>query len=82
MRPLLLLLGVWALAACGPNEDDGITVQGVDPTDANGDLAPDSSLRSGVPGLAPDADIAPEVEQAPEQTLGPDSLQVPSEADS
>ena len=66
MRPALfaLALGI-ALAACGDDPDVApVTVDGVDPVQTDGDLAPEA-------GLAPDTDLTPETELAPADSLAP-----------
>lgn len=68
---LLLLSAVLALAACGADEPV-TTIDGIDPVQTDGDLAPDATVQPGG-DLAPEASTAPEPPLAPEQTLQPDS---------
>lgn len=73
----LLLVGAFGLAACGGASDApaDVTVEGVDPADGGGTLAPDSTLQPGS-GLAPEPDVAPEPDLEPDATLQPDSAGV------
>jgi hypothetical protein len=68
-----LLLAALGLAACGPSDDAPVVVEGVDPVESDGDLAPDPTLRPGDAGLAPEADVTPAPDLAPEGALQPDS---------
>ena len=70
----LLLVLVLALAGCAePDAPAPTTIEGVDPVQADGDLAPNATLRSDGAALAPDAGVAPAPDLAPETTLQPDS---------
>jgi len=67
--PLLLLLFL-PLAACGGGDDEAdVTIEGVDPVQTDPDMAPDSYVQPGGPGLAPDAPLAPEDELQPADSL-------------
>jgi len=73
----LLVAALLSLAACADADGPGVTVEGVDPATTDGDLTPDTGLRPGDPGLAPEADGTPQPGLAPDATLQPDSLETP-----
>ncbi|OZC04044.1 hypothetical protein [Rubricoccus marinus] len=64
LAALALLL---PLAACGAEEDPDLVLEGADPVQADGDLAPDATL-------APEAEQAPSSDLAPEAELEPDAV--------
>ena len=70
------LLAALALAACGPDETDSVTVEGVDPPQSETELTPGSTLQP-EGELAPEADVTPEPGLAPDATLQPDSIPAP-----
>ncbi len=73
MRPALVLLAL-GLAACASHDDEAdVTVQGVDPVQTDGDMAPDTYVEPGGPTLAPDVPLAPEDEVQPSDSLQPDA---------
>ena len=71
MRALLFVAAL-AVAGCNDSGPPGPTIEGVDPVQSDGDLAPDPTLQP-EPELAPEADIAPEPNLEPGATLQPDS---------
>ena len=71
MRTLLLLAAL-AVAGCTDADPPGPTIEGVDPVQTDGDLAPDPTLQP-TPELAPEADVTPEPDLEPDATLQPDS---------
>ncbi len=70
------LVAMVALAGCADADPPGPTLEGVDPVQTDGDLAPDSDLEP-TPDLAPERDIDPGAGLAPEATLQPDSSGTP-----
>ena len=72
MRTLPFLVVALAVAGCNHDNPPGPTLEGVDPVQTDGDLAPDPTLQP-EPELAPEADITPEPDLEPDATLQPDS---------
>ncbi len=68
------LVAVLALAGCADADPPGPTLEGVDPVQSDGDLAPDAGLQPETE-VAPEADIAPDPSLAPNSTLQLDSTQ-------
>lgn len=75
MTRALLLALVLPLAACGSDEEPVMTIDGVDPVQTDGDLAPDQTLEPEA-SLEPEATTEPEPTLEPETTLQPDSVDV------
>ena len=83
MRLFLLtastLFAVAALTASAGCQDapDGPTLQGEDPVQSDGDLAPDATVAPGGQDLAPVPELTPEPDLEPEATLQPDTTAAP-----
>ncbi len=69
MRYAMLTVALF-LAACGSDEPD-IVIEGVDPVQSDGDLAPDATLAPAPPALEDEAIGAPGGTLEPEATLQP-----------
>ena len=82
MRPLLLLAALaapLAVAGCAePAADDpAVTVDGVDPVQSDGDLAPDATVQPDSTALTPEADTRPRPTLRPEAQSMLDSMRTP-----
>ncbi|WP_420455903.1 hypothetical protein [Rubrivirga sp.] len=73
---VVLLIAALALAGCADADPPGPTLDGTDPVQSDGDLAPDADLAP-TPDVAPEPDVAPDPGLAPEATLQPDSSEAP-----
>ena len=71
-RRATLLVVALALTGCADADPPGPTLEGTDPVQTDGDLAPDADLEP-APQMAPERDVAPDPGLAPEATLQPDT---------
>lgn len=65
MTRVFLLALAFSLSACGSDEPE-LTIEGVDPVQTDGDLAPDQNLE-------PSSTLEPAATLEPESTLEPDA---------
>ncbi len=72
MTRLAALALLLPLAACGSQEDPALVLEGTDPVQADGDLAPDASLAP-TSDLAPEADLEPDAGLTPEAEMAPEN---------